>query len=81
MLVVSNVNDVFLPSHHDLLVNLTESRAALVALLGGLDNMFAENHVTDSALGPGACTSGRVQAGVGFVFHTFASGDINLICI
>jgi len=52
MLVVSDIDDVFLPKPNDLLVNLTESRAALEALLGKLNDMFAENHVLGSALGP-----------------------------
>ena len=52
MLVVSDIDDVFLPKPNDLLVNLTESRAALEALLGKLNDMFAENHVIGNALGP-----------------------------
>ena len=52
MLVVSDIDDVFLPTHHDLLVNLTESRAALEALLEKLNDMFARDCVTGSALGP-----------------------------
>ena len=52
MLVVSDVDDVFLPKPTDLLVNLTESRPALEGLLGRLSDMFQDNHIIGSALGP-----------------------------
>ena len=52
MLVVSDVDDVFLPKPTDLLVNLAEARASLEALLGRLGDMFKENHIIGSALGP-----------------------------
>ena len=52
MLVVSDVEDVFLPKPSDLLVNLSEARASLEALLGRLGDMFQDNHIIGSALGP-----------------------------
>ena len=52
MLVVSDVEDVFLPKPTDLLVNLQESRAALESLLGRLGDMFQDNQIIGSALGP-----------------------------
>ena len=52
MLVVSDVEDVFLPKPTDLLVNLSEARASLEALLGRLGDMFQDNHIIGSALGP-----------------------------
>lgn len=52
MLVMSDVDDVFLPKPNDLLVNLSECRASLETLLGRLNDMFAENHTVGSALGP-----------------------------
>ena len=52
MLVVSDIDDVFLPKPTDLLVNLTESRPAIENLLGRLNDMFQENHIIGSALGP-----------------------------
>lgn len=52
MLVVSDIDDVFLPKPNDLLVNLAESRASLDSLLGRLHDMFQDNHVVGSALGP-----------------------------
>jgi protein transport protein SEC24 len=52
MLVVSDVDDVFLPKPTDLLVNLVENRAALEQLLGRIPEMFQENTIIGSALGP-----------------------------
>jgi protein transport protein SEC24 len=52
MLVMSDVDDVFLPKPNDLLVNLTECRTAVESLLGRLNDMFADNHTIGSALGP-----------------------------
>jgi hypothetical protein len=52
MLVVSDIDDVFLPKPTDLLVNLTESRASIESLLGRLNDMFQDNHVIGSAMGP-----------------------------
>jgi hypothetical protein len=52
MLVVSDIDDVFLPKPTDLLINITEARAALESLLGRLNDMFADNHTIGSALGP-----------------------------
>lgn len=51
MLVVSDLDDVFLPKPHDLLVNLTEGRAGIESLLSRLGEMFADNNVVGSALG------------------------------
>lgn len=52
MLVVSDLDDVFLPKPSDLLVNLKEARASIEALLGRLSDMFQESHTVGSALGP-----------------------------
>ena len=52
MLVVSDVDDVFLPQPHDLSVNINESRAVLESLLGQFNDMFKDNHDLGSALGP-----------------------------
>ncbi|KAN0059837.1 COPII subunit [Thecaphora frezii] len=53
MLVVSDLDDVFLPKPNDLLVNLTECRAGIEALLGRLGDMFKDAPVNGSALGAG----------------------------
>lgn len=51
MMVVSDIEDVFLPKPNDILVNLTEARASIEALLGRLNDMFQESHTVGSALG------------------------------
>ena len=70
MLVVSDIDDVFLPKPNDLLVNLTEARAALEALLGKLNDMFSENHVIGSALGPALQAGFKLMVGSIFASHT-----------
>ena len=52
MLVVSDLDDVFLPKPADILVNLTEARASIESLLGRLSDMFKESHTVGSAMGP-----------------------------
>jgi protein transport protein SEC24 len=52
MLVVSDIDDVFLPKPTDLLVNLVECRASLETLLGRINDMFQENLTIGSAMGP-----------------------------
>ena len=74
MLVMSDVDDVFLPKPNDLLVNLTECRAAVESLLGRLNDMFTDNHTIGSALGP-ALQSG-FKLIVRFLLSTVNSGLI-----
>jgi protein transport protein SEC24 len=52
MLVVSDVDDVFLPKPQDLLLSLVEARAGLESLLGRFNEMFQGTHQAGSALGP-----------------------------
>lgn len=65
MLVVSDLDDVYLPKPSDLLVSLTESRAAIEALLGRLSEMFQESHTVGSALGP------ALQAGFKLIVSSY----------
>ncbi|KAI0763029.1 protein transporter SEC24 [Trametes elegans] len=65
MLVVSDVEDVFLPKPTDLLVNLTESRPAIEGLLGRLNDMFQDNHTIGSALGPALQAAFKLMAHIG----------------
>ena len=51
MLVVSDVDDVFLPKPHDLMLNLSESRAGIETLLGRISDMFTGSTVVGSAMG------------------------------
>ncbi|XP_010639905.1 protein transport protein Sec24B, partial [Fukomys damarensis] len=52
MLIVSDVDDVFLPTPDGLLVNLYESKELIKVLLNALPNMFTSTRETHSALGP-----------------------------
>ncbi|XP_029368766.1 protein transport protein Sec24B [Echeneis naucrates] len=52
MLVVSDIDDVFIPSHDSLMVNLKESKELVKDLLTSLPAMFSQSRETHSALGP-----------------------------
>ncbi|KAJ7927616.1 protein transporter SEC24 [Mycena leptocephala] len=65
MLVVSDIDDVFLPKPTDLLVNLSEARPALEALLGRIGDMFQENSIIGSALGPALLAGSKLMAPIG----------------
>ncbi|TPX48602.1 hypothetical protein SeMB42_g02938 [Synchytrium endobioticum] len=52
MLVVSDLEDVFLPQPDDLLVNLTECRQIVETLLKRIPEMFASTQNVQNALGP-----------------------------
>ncbi|XP_034038085.1 protein transport protein Sec24B isoform X2 [Thalassophryne amazonica] len=52
MLVVSDIDDIFIPSHDSLMVNLKESKELVKDLLTSLPTMFSQNRETHSALGP-----------------------------
>ncbi|KAI5065089.1 hypothetical protein GOP47_0019784 [Adiantum capillus-veneris] len=52
MMVVADLDDPFLPMPDDLLVNLSESRAVVEALLNSLPSMFKDNLNVESAVGP-----------------------------
>ncbi|KAK3724482.1 COPII subunit [Vermiconidia calcicola] len=51
MLVVSDLDEPFLPTPEDLLVNLTECRANIETFLGKLQGMFAQTQNSSSAMG------------------------------
>ncbi|XP_033949101.1 protein transport protein Sec24B isoform X3 [Pseudochaenichthys georgianus] len=52
MLVVSDIDDVFIPSHDSLMVNMKESKELVKDLLTSLPGMFSQSKETHSALGP-----------------------------
>ncbi|XP_051514403.1 protein transport protein Sec24B-like isoform X6 [Myxocyprinus asiaticus] len=52
MLVVSDIDDIFIPTHDSLLVNLKESKELVKDLLNALPGMFTHTRETRSALGP-----------------------------
>ncbi len=74
MLVVSDVMDFLLPCPEDLLVNLSESRAVVDALLDVLPTMFANNRSVDIALGPAINASAMVMQHIGGKLCVFCSG-------
>lgn len=51
LLVLGDLDDVFLPSPTDLLVPLSDARAGLDSLLSRIGEMFKDNHNTGSAMG------------------------------
>merc|ERR1719412_3122684 len=51
MLVVSDLEDMFLPLPDDILVPLADSEAAILNLLDSLPQMFAETKVNESCMG------------------------------
>ena len=52
MMVVSDLDDIFVPLPDDLLVNLSESRNVVEAFLDSLPPMFQNNVNVESAFGP-----------------------------
>ncbi|KAJ4979437.1 hypothetical protein NE237_010217 [Protea cynaroides] len=52
MMVVSDLEDIFVPLPDDLLVNLSESRNVVDAFLDSLPSMFLDNVNVESAFGP-----------------------------
>nr|XP_056715090.1 protein transport protein Sec24A [Euleptes europaea] len=52
MLIVSDIEDVFIPMPENLLVNLNESKELIQDLLSTLPQMFTNSLETQSALGP-----------------------------
>nr|XP_054774147.1 protein transport protein Sec24C-like [Lytechinus pictus] len=72
MLVVSDINDVFMPLLDGFLVRLSESRACIESLLDQIPEMFAETRETESMLGP------VVQAGLEALKAADTSGKLLL---
>lgn len=52
MMVVADLDDIFLPLPDDLLVNLSDSRHVVDAFLDSLPSMFQGNTNPESAFGP-----------------------------
>jgi protein transport protein SEC24 len=75
MMIVSDVEEVFVPIQDGFLVRMSESRSVVESLLDSLPQMFAENKETELILG--AAVEAGVEAlksaklcGKLFVFHT-----------
>jgi protein transport protein SEC24 len=71
MLVVSDIDDVFLPKPNDLLVNVAESRASLESLLGRIGDMFQENSIIGSAMGPALQAGFKLMVSTSHLFCIF----------
>ncbi|XP_060080427.1 protein transport protein Sec24A-like isoform X2 [Ylistrum balloti] len=65
MLIVSDLEDVFLPCPDNLLVNLQESKELVIDLLNQLPNLFEGNMETGSALGPALQAAYKLMASNG----------------
>ncbi|XP_006824913.1 protein transport protein Sec24A-like [Saccoglossus kowalevskii] len=65
MMVVSDIEDIFLPCPNDLIVNLQESKELVQELLNQLPTMFQGNKETQSALGPALQAAHKLMSPVG----------------
>ncbi|GAA6063672.1 hypothetical protein JCM10212_000408 [Sporobolomyces blumeae] len=65
MLVVGDLDDVFLPKPTDILVNLVEAKASIENLLSRLNDMFHDTHNTGNALGAGLQAAFKLISNVG----------------
>lgn len=73
MLVVPDIEDLFLPLPDDLLVNLSDSRSVVDALLDSLPTMFQGSRSAEAALGPALLGAYRVMAHIGGLMTVFQS--------
>ncbi|KAG1368068.1 protein transport protein Sec24-like [Cocos nucifera] len=73
MLVVADLDDIFLPLPDDLLVNLSDSRHVVDALLDILPSMFQDNANVESALGPALKAAFMVMSQLGGKLLVFQS--------
>ncbi|MGH0133445.1 UNVERIFIED_CONTAM: hypothetical protein FKN15_077360 [Acipenser sinensis] len=65
MLVVSEIDDVFIPTPDSLLVNLKESKELVKDLLNALPSMFTNTRETHSALGPALQAAFKLMSSTG----------------
>ncbi|CAL0311188.1 unnamed protein product [Lupinus luteus] len=65
MLVVSDLDDIFIPLPDDLLVNLSESRSVVETFLDSLPSMFQDNVNLESAFGPALKAAFMVMSQLG----------------
>ncbi|XP_041075125.1 protein transport protein Sec24B-like isoform X3 [Polyodon spathula] len=65
MLVVSDIDDVFIPTPDSLLVNLKESKELVKDLLNALPSMFTNTRETHSALGPALQAAFKLMSSTG----------------
>lgn len=65
MMVVSDVDDIFVPLPDDLLVNLSESRTVAESFLDSLPSMFQDTMNVESAFGPALKAAFMVMSQLG----------------
>lgn len=73
MMVVADLDDIFLPLPDDLLVNLSDSRNVVDAFLDSLPSMFQDNANMESAFGPALKASYMVMSQLGGKLLIFQS--------
>uniref|UniRef100_A0A1D1XLC4 Protein transport protein Sec24-like At3g07100 n=1 Tax=Anthurium amnicola TaxID=1678845 RepID=A0A1D1XLC4_9ARAE len=73
MMVVADLDDIFVPLPDDLLVNLSDSRNVVDAFLDSLPTMFQENISVESALGPALRATFMVMSQLGGKLLVFQS--------
>lgn len=65
LLVVSDLEEPFLPCVDDLLVDLTEGRVQVEKLLGKLSSIYANTQISSSALGSALTAASKLMAAIG----------------
>ncbi|XP_031503945.1 protein transport protein Sec24-like At3g07100 isoform X1 [Nymphaea colorata] len=73
LMVVADLDDIFLPLPDDLLVNLSESRAVVDAFLDSLPSMFQGTANVESAFGPAVKAAQMVMSQLGGKLLIFQS--------
>lgn len=73
LLVVTDLDDVFLPQPNDLLVSLTECRSSIEGLLRGLANMYKQAVASPSALGAALQAAFKLISGSGGKIEVFTA--------
>ncbi|XP_030649076.1 protein transport protein Sec24A isoform X2 [Chanos chanos] len=73
MLIVSDIEDVFLPTPDSLLVNLNECKELVQDLLKSLPQMFSKTMETQSALGPALQAAFKLMSPTGGRVSVFQS--------
>ncbi|XP_069097270.1 protein transport protein Sec24B isoform X4 [Pleurodeles waltl] len=73
MFIVSDIDDIFLPTPDSLLVNLHESKELIVDLLNALPNIFINTRETHSALGPALQAAYKLMSPTGGRISVFQS--------
>lgn len=73
MMVVADLDDIFLPLPDDLLVNLSDSRSVVEVFLDSLPSMFQDNTNVESAFGPALKASFMIMSQLGGKLLVFQS--------